>query len=111
MMDTIIHLIYLFSKLLAIVVGVMLGFVLGYMLYVVSFRDFFVYRKAKRDIAEYVEGYKRLCRGNNRFVVTVETLQDSFREYDTPTIKKVWLDLINRRLIQQDPMDNEWCIR
>ena len=69
------------------------------------------YRKAKKEIIAYVQSYKRRCNGNNRFVVTVESLQDCFREYDVRTIEKVWLELIRLRLIEEDIQDNEWCVR
>lgn len=68
-------------------------------------------KQARTEIFAYVESYKRKCTGNNRFVVTVPTLQDAFREYDTKTINKVWLELIKERVIVQDPEDHEWCIR
>lgn len=70
-----------------------------------------MYRRAKKEVTPWVESYKARCRGNNRFVVTVADLQDSFREYDTDTLKKVWNHLVEEKIIQQDPMDNEWCIR
>ena len=69
------------------------------------------YRKAKKEIIAYVQSYKKRCTSNNRFVVTVESLQDSFREYDVQTIEKVWLDLVNSRIIERDPKDQEWCVR
>lgn len=69
------------------------------------------YKRARTEIFAYVESYKRKCTGNNRFVVTVPSLQDAFREYDTPTINKVWLELVKERVIEQDPQDHEWCIR
>lgn len=69
------------------------------------------YRSAEREITEWVRGYKRRCTGNNRFIVTRETLQDSFREYDSNVIDHVFNKLIANNMIQQDPMDQEWCIR
>ena len=69
------------------------------------------YNKAKKEIIPFVESYKKRCTGNNRFVVTKESLQDSFREYDIRTIEKVWLELIRLRLIQVDSQDQEWCIK
>jgi N-glycosylase/DNA lyase len=77
----------------------------------VGFKDWFIRREAKKDIFTYVESYRKRCTGNNRFLVNVETLQNSFREYDTKTINEVWLQLINERVIEQDPNDNEWCVR
>jgi hypothetical protein len=71
----------------------------------------FRYRKAKKLIFDYVKSYKRLCTGNNRFVVTVPVLQDVFREFNTDVIEKVWRDLVIEKIIQEDPMDGEWCIR
>jgi hypothetical protein len=68
-------------------------------------------QQARTEIFAYVEGYKKRCTGNNRFIVTVETLQDAFREYDTPTINKIWLELIKERVIEQDPLTHDWCIR
>lgn len=79
--------------------------------YIYIMRDILDYKDAKKDIFAFVESYKKRCTGNNRFLVTVESLQDSFREYDTKTINKVWLDLIKERVIEQDPQDDEWCIR
>lgn len=69
------------------------------------------YQKAKKEIIAFVKSYKKRCTGNNRFIVTVESLQDSFREYDVGTIEKVWLELIRLRLIEEDPYDKEWVVR
>lgn len=69
------------------------------------------YKRARAEIFAYVGSYKRRCSGTNKFIVTVETLQDAFREYDTPTINKVWLELIKERVIERDPDDREWCIK
>lgn len=82
-----------------------------YVITVYVLQDWLAYRKAKKEIFAFVESHKSKCRGNNRFLVTVETLQDSFREYDTKIIYKVWLNLIDARIIVIDPQDNEWCIR
>lgn len=79
--------------------------------YVYVHKDENDYEKAKDDIFVYVKAYKKKCRGNNRFVVTVETLQDVFREYDTKTINRVWLDLIQDKIIEIDPYDGVWCVR
>lgn len=68
-------------------------------------------RQAKKKIFEFVKSYKRLCTGNNRFVVTPPVLQDAFRKYNIDVIEYVWGELIKEHIIQQDPMDNEWCIR
>lgn len=89
---------------------IMCAIVLVY-LYIFTVKDIFEYRKAKTNIFAFVESHKRKCTGNNRFVVTVESLQDSFREYETKIIQKVWLDLISARLIERDPLDQVWCIR
>lgn len=75
-----------------------------------SIKEYF-FNRHMSDVREYMLGYRRRCRGNNRFVVTKETLQDVFREYDSNMIDKMWLKLVEERIIQQDPMDNEWCIR
>jgi hypothetical protein len=69
------------------------------------------HREARKEIFAYVKAYKRRCTGNNRFVVTVPVLQDAFREYETETINKVWLELIRERIIEPDPQDGEWVIR
>ena len=82
--------------------------VFGY-IYVV--KDWLEYRQAKKEIFEFVKSYKRRCAGNNRFIVTTESLQDSFRRYNTTIITNVWLDLVNERVIEQDPYDGEWVIR
>jgi hypothetical protein len=79
--------------------------------YIYGIKGWLDYRKAKMEIFSYVKTYKRRCTGNNRFLVTVESLQDSFREYDTDIINKVWLDLVNERIIERDPQDEEWCVR
>lgn len=94
--------------------AVLLTLVLSLMYYVVVvylLQDWFAYRKAKGEIFVFVESYKKKCTGNNRFVVTVGTLQDSFREYDTKIIEKVWQKLADERKIVIDSQDNEWCIR
>lgn len=74
--------------------------------------DWLEYRKAKKEIFEYAKQYKDRCTGGaNRFVVTVEILQSVFIEYDISTIHKVWLELVNERIVEQDPLDKTWCIR
>lgn len=80
-------------------------------LYMYYLKDWVDYRRAKIEIESYVKAYKRRCTGNNRFEVTVETLQDVFREYDTKVINRVWLELIDGKLVVQDPYDQTWCIR
>lgn len=85
--------------------------VLGWVVYLIMLKDWFDYRKARKYVFRHVKSYKDRCSGNNRFVVTVETLQDVFREYDTPIIERVWVDLVNQHLIEKDPMDGEWCVR
>jgi hypothetical protein len=69
------------------------------------------HKEAKEEIFAYVKAYKRRCTGSNRFVVSVPTLQDAFREYETDLINKVWLELVEERVIEQDEQDHEWCIR
>ena len=94
--------------------AVLLTLVLSLVYYVVVvylLQDWFAYRKAKGEIFVFVESYKKKCTGNIRFVVTVGTLQDSFREYDTKIIEKVWQKLADERKIVIDSQDNEWCIR
>jgi Tfp pilus assembly protein PilE len=83
--------------------------------FIVAYRAYYKkygeYKEAREQIFEFVKSYKRKCTGANRFVVTVPTLQDSFREYDTELINKVWLELAAEHVIEQDPQDNSWCIR
>lgn len=92
------------------------GFILivlvsGIYIYVYLLKDWWMYRQANKEIFAFVKAYKRRCTGNNRFIVTIESLQDSFREYDTTVITNVWLDLVKERVIEQDPQDQEWCVR
>jgi hypothetical protein len=86
-------------------------FIVGIIWYVYVGQYWSDYWNAKREIIAFVQSYKKRCTGNNRFIVTVESLQDSFREYDIRTIEKVWLELIRLRLIEPDPQDQEWCVR
>lgn len=93
-----------------ITVGVVVIMILAW-LYVYVVKDWLEYKKAEEEIFTFVKSYKRLCTGNNRFIVTTETLQDSFRKYNIEVICKVWVKLVNDRVIQQDEQDKEWCIR
>jgi hypothetical protein len=93
-----------------IIIGVVIVLATGH-IYIHVIKDWLEYREAKKDIFTFVISYKRRCTAQNRFVVTVESLQDSFREYNTKVITKVWLDLVNERVIEQDLQDQEWCIR
>lgn len=83
----------------------------GGLLYIYLLKDYLDYRQAKKEIFVFVKSYKHRCTKQNRFLVTIEYLQDSFREYDTSVIEKVWLDLVNERMIEQDEYDKEWCIK
>jgi hypothetical protein len=93
-----------------VIIGVLGVGMLGYV-YIYIIIDWLDYRRAKRDIFAFVDSYKRKCTGNNRFVVTVESLQDSFREYNTGVITHVWLDLIQEHKIETDVQDHVWCVR
>jgi hypothetical protein len=99
-----------YKVIIAILFVILVSSVLGY-LYVYVFFDKLEYRRAKKEVFAFVKSYKSRCTGNNRFEVTVASLQDSFREYDTNIINKVWLELIRERVIEQDPQDQVWCIR
>ena len=83
----------------------------GVVAYVYVIKDWLEYKSAKLEIEAFVLRYKRRCTGNNRFVVTVETLQDSFREYDTKIIERVWQELVKNHVVVSDPNDHTWCVR
>ena len=80
-------------------------------IYIYWWSDKTEYKKAKKEIFEYVKARKSRCSGANRFVVTVPVLQEVFPEFETKIIDKVWQDLVSDRVIQQDPQDQEWCLR
>lgn len=84
---------------------------IGVLAYVYIIKEKLDYRKARQEIFVYVKSYETRAGGSNRFEVTVEILQDVFREYDTVIINKIWLDLIDEKVIEKDPYDNAWCIR
>ena len=69
------------------------------------------YQKAKVEIFKYVKAYKSKCTGMNRFIVSEYELQNVFREYNMDLIEKVFQELINHRIIERDPTDQEWCVR
>lgn len=108
MIADILYILWIGFQVLVAVIIVLVCVMLIWCLWIGKWLE---YRKAKSAIIPWVESYKKRCTAQNRFVVTVETLQDSFREFDTPTIERVWKILIDKRAIQQDPIDNEWCIR
>ena len=68
-------------------------------------------RIAKEQIFSYVKSYKGRCTGANRFIVTPKELQNIFLEYDIVLIEQVHQELINDRIIERDPTDQEWCVR
>ena len=94
-----------------VVIGAIVFAIVWYFVVVYGLQDWLAYRRAKKEIFVFVELYKYRCTGNNRFIVTVATLQDSFREYDTKIIERVWQDLVDTRKIVSDPQDSEWCVR
>ena len=55
--------------------------------------------------------YKGKCTGLNRFIVSEVELQNIFREYDIDLIEEIFQELINHRIIERDPIDQEWCVR
>lgn len=65
----------------------------------------------RNSIYNCVKHYSRLCRGSNRFVVTVYTLRNAFPEVKEEIIEKIWNELVDKRMIETDPMDGEWCVR
>ncbi len=67
--------------------------------------------KAKKLIIPWLKNYREVCNGQNRFLVSVELLQDRFREFDTVTIEQVFDELITQGIVVRDPYDGEWCIR
>lgn len=80
--------------------------------YEIGLRDYLRYRKAKREIyAIVINNYKARATGQNRFVVTIETLKASFPDYEEKIIQRVWFELIHDKVIAQHPMDNEWGIQ
>lgn len=93
-----------------VILAIFMICVVGY-IYIYVIRDWLDHRKARREIFVFVKSYKRRCTGANRFVVTVESLQDVFRRYNTSVITNVWLELVSEHVIEQDEQDNVWCIR
>ena len=95
----------------ASVIFLLIGVVVCVLGYIYVVKNKMEYSKAREEIFIYVKSYKRRVTGSNRFEVSVEALQDVFREYETEIINKVWLELIKERVIEQDPNDNVWCVR
>lgn len=93
------------------VVLVVTGIISIVYIYVYVVKDWLEYRQARKEIFTFVKSYKRRCTGSNRFVVTVETLQNSFRTYNTNIILNVWMELVNERVIELDAQDSEWVIK
>ena len=92
-------------------VSIVLFFIVtGILVYWVGLRDWLTHRKAKREIMLYIQSYRAKLTGENRFVVTVETLQAAFIEYETAVIQDVWIDLVQDKIIEQDPRDGEWSL-
>lgn len=104
-------LMYWFVLVGKAVLGTMVVAFIWWVVYIYWWQDRAAYKQARQEIFMFVDLYKVRCRGNNRFVVTVATLQDSFREYDTKIIERVWQELVDERKIVTDPQDNEWCVR
>ena len=91
-----------------------IGILSGLMLLAVCvgwYRKIRQYQIAKVEIFNYVKAYKGRCTGMNRFLVSESELQNVFREYNIDTIEKVFQELINHRIIERDPTDQEWCVR
>lgn len=107
-METAGHILTFVGKAMLWVWGAIVAIGVAYWIY---YSKVGKYKDAKNEIFEYVKSYKRRCTGNNRFEVTVSSLQDAFREYDIFTINRVWLELVHERVIEQDPQDRTWCIR
>jgi hypothetical protein len=104
-------LVFIGKGLLWIWTSVFVVAVVGGVSYYLYYKKYQEYNEAREEIFSYVKAYKRKCTGANRFEVTIPTLQDAFREYDTDLINRIWLELVGERIIEQDPQDNTWCIR
>lgn len=93
------------------IVLIVIGIMIVVYTYVYGIKDWLEYRQARKEIFTFVKSYKRRCTGSNRFVVTQETLQNSFRTYNSTIILNVWMDLVNERVIELDAQDSEWVIK
>lgn len=98
------------DSLLIVVAMILIIAVIGWGIYEVFIRDLLQYRKAKRDVYAIMMSYKARTTGQNRFIVTVETLSQVFPDYDRQVLSRIWLELVHEKIVRQDVIDNEWVI-
>lgn len=82
-----------------------------YAVYKLWLKDWLEYRKAHNDIYGVMVLYRQRTTGQNRFIITTETLRESFPDYDEEVITRVWLELVKDRIIEKHSIDNEWGIQ
>ena len=93
------------------IMGAVWLLVLVLLVYGHRLQDWIEYRRAHREIFAYMKKYSNRCGKANRFIVTIEVLQEIFNEYDTVTLTKIWEELVDKKIVMRDPADDEWCIR
>lgn len=65
----------------------------------------------EEKVLEMLDEYRGRLTGSNRFLISEKLLCEAFSEYDHEDIHVVWKRLVERRLVDRDPLDGEMCIR
>ena len=87
-----------------------LFFVFGIIFLSSFIADILEYRRAKREIFEWVEYHRRKIRSDNRYALTAEELKTYFPEYDINVIYDVWEALISEGRVMRHPFGGAWSI-
>ena len=67
--------------------------------------------RMERQVKSWIDEYRSRLTGSNRFVISEELLAKAFPEYDREVIAEVWSRMIEKRIVDRDPMDQEMCIK
>lgn len=67
--------------------------------------------QCEREVEVWLSEYRTKLTGSNRFLISEQLLATAFPEYSPNVIKQVWLSIVNRRMVDRDPLDGEMCIK
>lgn len=63
------------------------------------------------EIEAWLSGYRVRLTDQNRFIINLTLLCESFPEYSRDLLTDAWIEMIKRGYVQEDPLDKQWIVR
>ena len=90
----------------------LVALIAGMVMYGIKLWGQYQFKKLMRDIDRWLEGYRSRLTGFNRFTISRQLVEEIFEDrYCYNTLSKAWPEMMSRKWVILDKIDNEWIVK